>query len=351
MSNDRFDVLDRLAPLFEAPEPSFEAFLRRRDRKRRNQRIAAGVVGIAVFVAAVWIVTSGRVVRSDPDAGRSRTGGDRTDRLLRTRGLAPSQRCRAEHAGGGRGGLADGGDPPWHYIQVYSDGRVIWSRQTGFTGNSRTASTTGWLERRLTPEGVDLVRSGAMRLADLDAPSHVPASVWEDPGNQAVRPIAVRGLRCVVSRDDAPPAATDPGSAPRPHGRASSPNRRDLFFLAPREARGGVSGDDDRGGSRSRQDLPRGWVRTKRNCLGALLRHQGPECFSIRVIPLLPDGEVQPVLPRVSAGEFDRPLTETPRSVPHSRKRSWGRDPSSPNPPLRTGNRRRAASRRSRALN
>jgi len=33
--------------------------LRRRDRKRRNQRIAAGVVGIGVFVAAVWIVTSG----------------------------------------------------------------------------------------------------------------------------------------------------------------------------------------------------------------------------------------------------------------------------------------------------
>jgi Tol biopolymer transport system component len=58
MSNDRFDVLDRLAPLFEAPEASFEAFLRRRDRKRRNQRIAAGVVGIVVFVAAVWIVTS-----------------------------------------------------------------------------------------------------------------------------------------------------------------------------------------------------------------------------------------------------------------------------------------------------
>jgi hypothetical protein len=36
-----------------------ERVLRRRDRKRRNQRITAGVVGIAVFVAAVWIVTSG----------------------------------------------------------------------------------------------------------------------------------------------------------------------------------------------------------------------------------------------------------------------------------------------------
>ena len=32
---------------------------RRRDRKRRNQRIAAGIVGIAVFVAAIWVVTTG----------------------------------------------------------------------------------------------------------------------------------------------------------------------------------------------------------------------------------------------------------------------------------------------------
>jgi Tol biopolymer transport system component len=33
--------------------------LRRRDRKSRYQRIAAGAVGIAVFVAAVWMVTGG----------------------------------------------------------------------------------------------------------------------------------------------------------------------------------------------------------------------------------------------------------------------------------------------------
>jgi hypothetical protein len=38
---------------------AFERVLDRRDRKRRNQRIVAGVVGIAAFVAAVWIVTSG----------------------------------------------------------------------------------------------------------------------------------------------------------------------------------------------------------------------------------------------------------------------------------------------------
>lgn len=39
-----------------SPSYSFNDLVRRRDRKRRNQRIAAGVVGIAVFVAAVWII-------------------------------------------------------------------------------------------------------------------------------------------------------------------------------------------------------------------------------------------------------------------------------------------------------
>ena len=50
-------AVERLAP----PEPAYERLVERRDRKRRNQRIAAGVVGIAVFVAAIWIVTSGGV--------------------------------------------------------------------------------------------------------------------------------------------------------------------------------------------------------------------------------------------------------------------------------------------------
>jgi hypothetical protein len=55
-------AVERLAP----PEPAYERLVERRDRKRRNQRITAGVVGIAVFVAAVWIVTSGLLLdRSD----------------------------------------------------------------------------------------------------------------------------------------------------------------------------------------------------------------------------------------------------------------------------------------------
>jgi hypothetical protein len=56
--NDYRNVLERdLARVGPAPF-DLDDVARRRDRKRRNQRIAAGVVGIAVFVAAVWIVTS-----------------------------------------------------------------------------------------------------------------------------------------------------------------------------------------------------------------------------------------------------------------------------------------------------
>ena len=72
--SDLKELLDREARLVDAAPDALGSVLRRRDRKRRNQRIAAGVVGIAVFVAAVWIVTSG-VSRW---TGR-RTAGSRSD--------------------------------------------------------------------------------------------------------------------------------------------------------------------------------------------------------------------------------------------------------------------------------
>jgi hypothetical protein len=68
MSDPR-SLLERESRRFIQPDGAFERLRRRRDRKRRNQRIAAGIVGIAVFVAAVWIVTSGRSFdRSTPVA-------------------------------------------------------------------------------------------------------------------------------------------------------------------------------------------------------------------------------------------------------------------------------------------
>ena len=75
------NVLERVSRI-RPPDGAFERLVRRRDRKRRNQRITAGVVGIAVFVAAVWIVTSvgwlGRSEKWGVPEGRRSTGPTET---------------------------------------------------------------------------------------------------------------------------------------------------------------------------------------------------------------------------------------------------------------------------------
>ena len=81
--SDYTKLFERAGARYEPPDLRMEGLLKRRDRKRRNQRIASGVVGIAVFVAAIWVVTTGLPVRSVPDRGcsgrpRHRTGGDGT---------------------------------------------------------------------------------------------------------------------------------------------------------------------------------------------------------------------------------------------------------------------------------
>lgn len=161
MSPDRFDVLERFAPLFEASEPSFEGFLRRRDRKRRNQRISAGVVAIAVFVAAVWIVTTGGPFdRTQTPAVTGPTVPSRSDRVgfvgLPPEGATPSIPKHGELVLSLYGrSTTEGGRTR---IYVYADGRVIWD-QEGDLPYGANPVTTGFLEQRLTPEGVERIRS------------------------------------------------------------------------------------------------------------------------------------------------------------------------------------------------
>ena len=163
MSRDRFDVLERFEPLFEAAEPSFERFVRRRDRKRRNQRIAAGAVGIAVFVAAVWILTTGGPSdRTGIPAATGPTGPtgppDPTGVGLLgfpPKGAPPSIPERGELVLGLGFGHTEG-DPGRFALHVYADGRLIWQRLGDFRGGANEPST-GLIEQRLTPEGVELV--------------------------------------------------------------------------------------------------------------------------------------------------------------------------------------------------
>lgn len=78
--SDTRELLRRGVEGFEPMPDALERVLRRRDRKRRDQRIAAAVVGIAVFVAAIWIVTSVKSLdRSEPSIGPA---GDVTGRPI-----------------------------------------------------------------------------------------------------------------------------------------------------------------------------------------------------------------------------------------------------------------------------
>jgi Transglutaminase-like superfamily/TgpA N-terminal domain len=50
---------ERAVSVVPLPPDGLDGLQRRRDHKRRNQRLSAGVVGMAVFVSAIWIVTTG----------------------------------------------------------------------------------------------------------------------------------------------------------------------------------------------------------------------------------------------------------------------------------------------------
>jgi hypothetical protein len=188
MTSNSHPTLERIARRVSAPEPAYERLLRRRDRKRRNQRITAGVVGIAVFVVAVWVVTSGgvftrtqtEVVPGGAGTGTAETGPAETgnprdpfsvgDGFV---GLPPESVRLSEPVTGEL--VASDDDYRWH-VRVYADGRLIWQH-----------GESVWLERRLTPQGVDLLRSRPDLVREFDS---LPESAWED--NQARQYVAAR---------------------------------------------------------------------------------------------------------------------------------------------------------------
>ena len=197
------------------PPDGYERMLHRRDRKRRNQRIKAGVVGLAVFIVAVWIVTSVKSLdRSETSVGPAGSG---------TTGPAETGPTFTQPGTGGHlepgesFGPAETGDswvelgPPEYdlppeaaapstpkegkvvdkyttccpsaWVYVYADGRVI-SWRNSFTATSGVFRQ--FEERRLTPKGVELVRSGTLQARDiLDATDgrlpELPAGAWEVP--------------------------------------------------------------------------------------------------------------------------------------------------------------------------
>jgi hypothetical protein len=152
------------------PPDGFERMLRRGDRRRRNQRVAAGLVGIAVFVAAIWIVTSGEPAGRGRTPGSSGLTGPTVPGAAGPMGLIGLAPQGATPSTPRRGELVLNllfghtmGDPGRFAVHMYADGRLIWARLGDATSNA-----TGLLEQRLTPEGVELVRAEVLSTGLFD---------------------------------------------------------------------------------------------------------------------------------------------------------------------------------------
>jgi hypothetical protein len=104
---------------------------------------------------------------------------------------------------------AAGSGPPYRgAARLYADGRLIWNRY--FSGPSGPNSlTTGYLEQRLTPEGIELVKREAS--LDMKAPLRLfewlPLDAWEARWPVAYVPSGY-GI-CLYAQDPRPGRATD----------------------------------------------------------------------------------------------------------------------------------------------
>jgi hypothetical protein len=156
-------VLERdLARVGPAPF-GFDDVARRRDRKRRNKRIAAGVVGIAVFVAAVWIVTSG--LSFDRTQTPVAPGGAQTGPSF-----APNPDAESSNAlppEGARPSTPESGELVLQLgsnVWVYADGRLI----SRLYDQDALGPYSGLVEQHLTPEGVEFLRSNVLSTGLFD---------------------------------------------------------------------------------------------------------------------------------------------------------------------------------------
>jgi hypothetical protein len=161
---------DLALSLVSLADDGLEGLRRRRDHRRRNQRITAGIVGIAVFAAAVWVVTSGAPSDRRPTPGGiSPTVAPRYPDQVGLTGLAPKGATPSSPSMGelvlGFAFGHTGGDPGRFRMYVYADGRLISERIGDPSGKG---DPTGLIEQRLTPEGVELVQSEVLSTGLFD---------------------------------------------------------------------------------------------------------------------------------------------------------------------------------------
>ena len=170
----------------------------------RGRRIAAGVIGLGVFAGAVWLTTTGGSFR--PAATPTPTSTPTQQPAVADTATSTDPAQSDVSARVGFVGLPPEGASPsrprngelvlsyfgqrfthWYEVWVYADGRMIWQRE-GDLREGANVYSTGYLEQRLTPVGVDLLRRrGSDGAALFGFPwrppypaSWLPPRAWED---------------------------------------------------------------------------------------------------------------------------------------------------------------------------
>ena len=146
------ELLERVGERFTFPEDALVRLQDRRQRRRRNQRIAAGVVGIAVFAAAVWIVTGGPFDRTAGDGREPASSVSNTPSIAPSYANAPA--VQPTPASSARGSLTYA---PWVGASARPDVDFIIDLNTG----------------AMTPLPDAIIRSSLGEMDEIEGPTRV----------------------------------------------------------------------------------------------------------------------------------------------------------------------------------
>jgi hypothetical protein len=210
--------LERVERRVDVPQPAFDRLVRRRHRKRRNQRIGAGLAGAAVFGATLWVLATGgpfdpgpTPLPQPPATKATPSVGARDYPTLPLPGEAVSLPRHGELVLYLDGSFAGG---TWGTVRVYEDGRIIWWSLGSIPEVPN--GPTGLYEQRLAPAWIEYLRSEFLSTGlfdhdralamDADAPNGLFLDIRVRNGDRLVHLTWARAQYYLPTGQDVPVA-------------------------------------------------------------------------------------------------------------------------------------------------
>jgi len=165
------DVLRRSDVAQESPWRLGRLVAFRGQRRRRLLVLAAAALVVVVATASALAVRAFIVDRGFvgvPPEGATRSSPEKGELVVAWSGRSVTlpELPRPDGSPPAPCSVGPCGGPPIVRAWVYADGRIIWSRNESSIPEGANEMTSGYLEQRLTPEGVELVRSAVSGLFD-----------------------------------------------------------------------------------------------------------------------------------------------------------------------------------------